>query len=168
MSKNYEDSKSISADSPREFCQDATIEQSLLLKPAPDSTRASIGCKEARDSPPTIDVMKDLTIGNLDVTNININLTNSLTLTLVGCQMTNTTISYQGTEQINLQIVNTTFRGDTNSSCIDETVCESSSSIKVTSLRISILYWNSIFLQTTQILNGLPSDKVKFVQSIFN
>ena len=150
-----------------EFCGSTKTQHSLLLKTADHLSRAVIGCQEQHDIQPTVDVTDDLTLINNDVRNINLNLVNDMSLTLVNCVMQNTTITYKSVNgTVALQFVNTTFRGHVNESCLEELNCNTSSVITSESLNITLWYLSSTFLQTRQNIQGTFIKKVIFIFSL--
>ena len=161
---NYELTEIYTSNQSGEFCENMTIEHSLLIKPRDEVPRAMIGCKETRDQHVYINVTKDMTLINIDVRNIRFNVTGDLnmTLTLVNCEMINTRIglnSQNVSRNTRLQIVNTTFRGHLLD-CAEELDCGSSSQLWINSTNLTLWYQNNTFLQTQQFLKTVSANKV--------
>ena len=159
--EHHEEVRTYNSTMTGEFCGNMTIPHSLLLKPADFLSRAAVGCQKSHDVRSEIDVRDDLTLINIDVTNIDLNLGKDLSLTLINCVLADTTIFYKLVNgSIALQFVNTTFRGHLHEYCTEELNCNTSSWIRGSSKNLTVWYLNSTFLQTTQKHTGTFINKV--------
>ena len=159
--ENYAETRKISPTAQEQYCENTVVEQSLLMESSDKTRRAMIGCQKTHDPKPVIDITDDVTIFNLDVRNVHLNITkDDVTLTIVRSSITNTTIEQITGGKVTLQIMNTTFTGQMNLSCIEEIKCESLSHIKLQPTSLSLWYFNSKFLHTRLTITAASAEKV--------
>ena len=103
---------------------------------------------------------KHLTIINIDIIYRHFLIRDHLVITFVNCNVVNTDIWSRGVESVHLQVVNSTFRGHVNSSCVGEPDCRTTSFIDAFSNNVSLWFKDTAFYQTFSVVRAGYADKV--------
>ena len=89
-----------------------------------------------------------LTLVNIDIINMHFYNSGHLVTTFVNCNVINTDTWSRGTESVHIQVVNSTFRGHVNSTCVGEWGCRTTTYIDASGKNVSLWFKDSAFYQT--------------------
>ena len=105
-------------------------------------------------------VQSHLTLINIDIIFMHFFISDHLVITFVNCTVINTDIWSRGVKSIHLQVVNSTFRGHVNSTCLDDLYCRTTTYIDAYGKNVSLWYKDSTFYQTFSVVRAGYADKV--------
>ena len=101
-----------------------------------------------------------LTLINIDITYMHFFIIDHLVITFVNCNVINTDIWSRSVESVHVQVVNSTFRGHVNSTCLEDLYCRTTTYIDTYGKNVSIWYKDSTFYQTFSVVRAGYADKV--------
>ena len=103
---------------------------------------------------------KHLTIINIDIIYRFFVIRDHLVITFVNCNIINSEIRSKYVQSVHLQVVNSTFRGHVNSTCLGEIICRTTSIIAAKGKNASVWFKNTAFYQTEFLVQADYADKV--------